>query len=171
MPPIAMAALLTSTSRRSVFETAVSMTLRDVGFLRNVAMDVVRQMARCPQLGGEGFALRIGDVGDEDMRAFPRHGLGDRVADAVGSAGDDDRLSVQTSHVILHSARRRFASSKATAAMMIMPVMTSCHSVGRPSPRRPLDRNCRISTPSAMPVRLPMPPARLTPPSTVAATT
>src|SRR6218665_2855069 len=55
--------------------------------------------------------------------------------------------------------------------MMIMPGMTSWDWVGSPSPRRPLDRNCRISTPSAMPPRLPMPPARLTPPSTVAATT
>ena len=35
----------------------------------------------------------------------------------------------------------------------------------------PLDRNDRISTPSATPNRLPTPPARLTPPSTDAATT
>src|SRR5436309_2763457 len=81
----------------------VLMVPGDIGFLRDVAMDIIGTVAGGAQRGREILAGAISDVAEEDMRAFARHRLGDRVADAVGSAGDDCGFSFETSHVSLHS--------------------------------------------------------------------
>ncbi len=75
----------------------------DVGVLRDVAVDVVGSMARSAQIGREGLAGPVGDVAQEDMCAFARHRFGDRVPNAVGSAGDDRDFPRKSSHVSLQS--------------------------------------------------------------------
>ena len=64
-----------------------------------------------------------------------------------------------------------FNSSKPTAIIIITPLTTNCHWVSTFNKPKPLDIIAKIITPIAAPVKVPIPPTKLTPPRTTAATT
>ena len=69
-----------------------------IGLLRQIGLHPDSSASRC--FDGLGHPLRSGavDIHDSDRCAFPGQGTCRRFTDSPGTARDDGRLSVQTSH-------------------------------------------------------------------------